>query len=1363
MTKGKLHQINLIPRKRSIYAVVGLLLSSILFATCATVFIGVYSYISTYLGDSDETLILTQSGTGNFIATRYISMQVAESAEYIQGVTLVSPETLTPCLIKEKTCFVRGIISNKFYTMEDLTLDSGRFLTNDDIYGAFVGSRAAKRLQISTGDSFIIYSGLRDTNLQVTAIGIFSSGDVALNDEVLIPLYAGQILSGNYPNRITYIRVKYNESLISRNVLEEHLIFQHDLTVQVLSNETDSPIESGRVEIYDIKGNYLKSGFTDSLGEIAFSLDFGNYTIIVTYDEVQVNSSIFLDTDQEISLKIANPPISYTLNVELLDENQIGIPHTTIIAWKGSEIIQMRQTNSFGETNFSLPSDIYQFSTLIWNNFTQELVEFRQTANPTQNESLIFWYRRYKLGVRVSDPYSGEFFNATVAIRFMNGTVIKSGETGDLGYGEFKDLTPTTYNISIDFGEIQQHQIIELRSDRTLNFEILPQFDLEIHVFNDSNELPINNSYIKLYDSSNNLFENYTDENGIANFSIQLDIYNITVESGGFIKNRIIYLNSSRNETFWMPNYNLTIVVKNITGNLQDNINVSLISASLNDSQLSQNGHVTFFVPPDSYNITLNCSNVIISQIYEILDPLEAISFIIPPYNLSVYVYNGSDIDTLPLSNINISIFENRTLAFLTSSVTVAGVTNFLLNPGYYNISANISNVFYYQTINFDQPYANLTFYSFPYNLTIIILNGSTATPQPGLEVQLYDLNNSLMFGPNISDSEGRVTFFVDPMTYNVTINNSAYLISKLKSIEGPNIISIFEFPPYNLTIRVFNASDNSPIQNALVEILLFEDNSTNISKTTSIEGIVQFDLSPGKYYINLTYGNYNIIQFKEILADPQIDYHIPPYKLTIQVIDYGGSPLKDANVTINGGDPSITNDSGYIHFYLQPNIYNITASWENYTEFEVIDIKTYQESFLVVLRLSNKVSLNVSVVNAINGQFFTNASIRIFEFLGDLVDSKLTDQDGFSQFFLAPQVYNLSVVIEGSQEYQLINLTSDEEVIFSIIPSYKLTIFAFDDSVTHFAKDVVVQIYELSGYLLFQDITNDYGECLFNLEYGTYNISLSKGSEQKSEVMDISQNEFLSFHMAPYKIIVNAINSTTLTPLSNALVTIYTLGGVEVTSDETNGLGIAEFLVDPGQYYIYLKISDTSWIREVDLRQSNTSMQIVFSVSIGISSKIDVGDPLEYSASLLQQTLGLTESVVYILAIILTILVSFSIMNVVSSCVSESRRHIGTIRSIGASNQQIYFLINYRIILISIVAGALGGGIGIMLGSLISIGALEISLTQIITVQLFFTLLFSAMGVTLLIGIISANLTLYRILKMAISTSVKEILPQTV
>ena len=308
MSKRRLHQINLIPKRRSIYAVVGLLLASILFATCATVFIGVYSYISTYLGESEDTLILTQSGTGNFIATRYISMQIADSAEYVQGITLVSPETLTPSMIKEKTCFVRGIVCSKFYSVEDLKLEAGRLLTDDDIQRAFVGKRAAQRLQIGVGDSFLIYSALRDISLQVTAIGIYSTEDIALNDEVIIPLSLGQILSGNYPSRITYIRVKYNETLVSRESLESRLISQHLLTVQLTSNETGLPVENGQVDIYDIQGTLLKSGISDSLGERSFSLDFGYYTIIASYGSTQINASIFLESDQEISLKISISP-----------------------------------------------------------------------------------------------------------------------------------------------------------------------------------------------------------------------------------------------------------------------------------------------------------------------------------------------------------------------------------------------------------------------------------------------------------------------------------------------------------------------------------------------------------------------------------------------------------------------------------------------------------------------------------------------------------------------------------------------------------------------------------------------------------------------------------------------------------------------------------------------------------------------------------------------------------------------------------------------------------------------------------------------------------------------------------------------
>lgn len=1289
-------------------------------------------------------------------------MQVADSAEYIQGVTLISPETLTPCMIKDKTCFVHGIICDQFYKIENIVLKSGRFLSDEDLYGVFLGNRAAERLKLSVGDSFLIYSGLRDINLQVTAIGIFSSEDTALNDEVLIPIHAGQILSGNYPNYVTYIRVKYNESLISRVNLENKLTLQHDLTVTLNSNETDSPIEGGRIEVYGIKGNLLKSSYTDSLGEVTFRLDFGNYTIIAKYDSIQVNSSIFLETADEINLKISNPPLLYNLKVTVLDEIQNGIPHTTVIAWKGSEIIQMSQTNSSGIASFSLPEAIYQFSTLFWNHLTQESIEFQQTANPAISENLIFWYRTFKLGVRTNDPSTGLFLNSTVEIKFLNGTIFKSGVTGSIGYVEFYDISPTTYNISVKIGEIMDYQIIKMRSDRTVNFEILPHFNLQIQVYNDSNKMPINNSYITIYDPSRNTFESYTDENGISSLILKLDAYNITVQSGNFIKSRIIILDSNRNETFWMPPYNLTIDLKNITGHIQDNINVSLFSSALNDSQLTQNGLVTFFVPPSNYNISINCSCYFISEIYEISDPIAPLSFVIPPYNLTVHVFNGTNLETPPLSGITISIFESSTNQYISSALSILGKSSFLLYPNSYNVSVNVSNIIYYKNINLNQPYMNLVFYSYPYNLTIMVLNGSTSEPQSNIQIRIYDLANNLIAGPNLTDSSGYMTYLVNSAIYNITMNNSIYWLYKIKNIINPNTIYTFEFPPYNLTILVTNASTNLPLQNVLVEILSAENNLTLVSKNTSSGGIAQFNIGPGEYYINLTSGTYNFIQYREILADPQINFHIPPYKLTIQVIDYWEDPINNANVTINGGDPGKTNESGYIHFYLSPNIYNITVSYNNLTEVKQIDMSTYQESFQVIIKLTQKASLNVSVVNAISGRLLDGCSVKAFDFSGEFLDARLTDQSGLCQFLLALQVYNISVLGDGCNENQLINLTSDMAIIFSIIPAYTLEIFTFDDSDTYFTKNVLVQIYQLSGQLLFQDLTDNNGVCTFHLDYGTYNLSLQKGSEFKSELIDISQNEFRNFHMAPYKIMVYAMNSTGSQPISNELVTIYTLTGIKVISNYTNTLGYVEFLLNPGQYLIFLNVSTYYWSKQLDIRQITVSKQIVFSVSTSTPTNIDVADPTEYSASLLQQTVGLTESVVYILAIILTILVSFSIMNVVSSCVSESRKYIGVIRSIGASNRQAYYLINFRIVLIALFSGFLGGLIGIFLGSFISVVALEISLVQILTFKLSVYLILLAIGITFLIGMISSNLTLYRILKMPISSAIKEILPQT-
>ncbi|MHA1264565.1 MAG: FtsX-like permease family protein [Candidatus Helarchaeota archaeon] len=1360
MIKKRLYQVNLISRKRSVYIFVGLFLSAILLATCATVFVGVYSYIRTYLGESEDTLILTQTGTGNFIATRYISVQIAQSASYIPGISAVSPETLTPCIVNEKTCFIRGINLTTFLLFEQINLQAGRVFTSTDLFGALLGERAASRLGLKIGDYFLIYSGLRDISMQMEALGIYVSSNSALNDEIVIPLYAGQILSGNFPNRITYIRVKYNESIITREILEEKLVSQHILTISLLDKATSTPIENGQIEIYDIRGTLLKTGNTDSLGECEFSLDFGNYTIIAKYGTDQVNSSIFLENDNEIKLFLEQSVELYPITVKVWDVNRKGIPYSTVIAWKGSEIIQMQQTNEQGEVNFTLPADLYQFTTIFWNNVTEEFIEFRQTGNPSQEDSLIFWYKHYKLGIRTSDPYSGLLLNTSVTISFLNGTILKAGLTGALGYIEFEDLTPTVYNISVTFGEISQYQTIELRSDRTVSFEIPPRFSLEIKVYNDSTRTPINNSRIEIRDLQNNFYGNVTDINGSSTFILPLATYNITILSANYSKTRWIYLNSSRTETFWMPPYNLTIFLINITGDIQNNIQVKINSTSFDSFQFSQNGSVTFFLPPNLYNLSVLYGEGVISKLYDIFNPIDPLLITLPPYNLTITVLNGTISETPLLLGSNVTIFENASKTIITNTSLPEGFGQFLLNPGIYNISINISNQFYSKIVELNQTQVNLTFFSHPYNVTFTLRNGTTHQPQPGLQGQLWDMEGNLIASPKISNPIGQVSYLINPGIYNLTINNSQSQISKIVNVDAPNELFEFEFPPYNLTILVFNASTNLPIQNANIQILNYEDNTSLISKTSSASGLVQFALAPGKYYINLTYQNYNTLQYQEIEADPLISYPIPPYKLNVQVIDYWGAPINGANVSIDGGNPIQTNSSGLVQFFLDPAMYTVTASWNNFTDSVTIDLTQYQDEFWVSIRLTQKFQMNISCYNAINGKSLENASIEIYNLEGDLLSFGMSNQDGFHQFWLNPQIYNVSLTFEEASEYQLINLTTDTSIIFSIIPSYQLVIRAYDDSETHYTSDVSVKVSNLAGNVLFTDTTNEFGQVTFSLTYGTYNISLEKDDEYKSEIIDISQSTIITFHMAPYRVRVRAFNATTGSPIPNANIYVKSVSGTLIASSLTNQLGTAEFLLNEGQYFIYLNLSDHSWMRMLQIEQVNRSLQIVFSITLGAAAPIDVGNPIEYSASLIQQTLGLTESVVYVIAIILTILVSLSIMNVVSSSISETRRLIGIIRSLGASNRQVYYLINFRVGGLSALSGFLGGLLGIFLGSFISVYALEISLSQIITLDLFITLLLIAFGTTLLIGMGSSNFTLYKLLKMPIAYSLKEVLP---
>ncbi|MBD3228811.1 MAG: FtsX-like permease family protein [Candidatus Lokiarchaeota archaeon] len=1277
--KNHLFQINLIPRNRIYYAFIGLILASLLFSATTTSFTGVYSYLETYLGESEDILIITQEGSGRTIATGFIDLNIAHSASYINGVLVSSPETLTPSILNDQVYMVRGIDTTKFSMIDEYTILQGRNLSMSDLSGALVGERVAQKSKLEIGSRFIIFSSLRDVTLELTVLGIFKSSKDSLNDEILVPLPVGQWISGHYPSLCTFIRLKFSQDEISKSQLENMIMRKHTLSIYVNDRKSNLPIEDAEVNIYDINEKLVFSGQTDSIGNVNIDLSIGNYTINVSKNGIKKSQSIYLLRDMNRQINISTDRKKHTLSVKIFNHS-IPLEDRTVIIWKDSNIILMDQTNGSGILEVSLPEDNYQIATYYWNEYSKSQVEYTQYVFLDTNMTLDFYFKNYSICFYTVDPITKEFINAEVVIKNLNGTIIQSDSTGSDGFICFNNLRPDYYNITITAGDSTYYDLLTLKSDLTRHYSILPFFKLNISVYNTSSHDPMNAS-IKIVNLENDVFiNNNTGLDGNICFDLESRNYNITCDVYGYSDSEIINLNGNLNISFWIPPYLTVFQILNSSFSPMPGLNLSVSNQySYYQGITNLTGHLKLYLSPSEYNITINLSRGIYSTELEVKEIYQDFEIITPPYNLTVYVYNGSSDEKLPVINKSVNIYNITTSNLIENKTTNSkGVASFLIENNIYNLSLNLESK----------------------NFSKII---------------------------NINDNNKDVYFYT---------------------------------PPYNLTVNITSSIDKNPMENVTVQILKLPYNEEIASGNTTSAGIFKTMVEEaGEYNISIIYLDKILNQTIFINADPVIKFDLPPYNITILVKDKNG-PLKNANVSVNLGPVNQTNEYGLTWFILNQDLYNLTIQYEEFERILELDLRPLDPDQFIEITLLTRHSLNISVNEAINGVPIENACIKIY-YNNTLVESDKTNSFGHIKFQLDENqefLYNISVQYYNSDQFRLLNLTKDTFMNFSIIKNNMIEISVLN-GLNNPLKYAKIILKSTDGMIHQESYTNSRGLNTFYLPSNTYNITVKRNGFSKQTLLDIWSDKKILFYLPPYQLNINVKNSTNY--LKGIEVQLAFLNETIIDNNYTNAAGIASFSIYESSYKIIVHNNDNNLTKSVNTIGLNSSIiQLSFIFYEDEKSDYAIADPADYSSSLLEQTFGLTKSTIYILTIIITILVSLSIMNVVSSSINETRRYIGMVKAIGASNLQVYIMIGLRIFIISILAGIIGGLLGIITGSLISLFGFQLYITQIFSnFNSFLEILGISVLINLFITFISSSYTLYKINKLKPAEALREII----
>lgn len=219
-----------------------LILASTLFSITALGFLSIYRSLNSYLGE-EENIITIYDRKSRTPFTGLVPTYLAERMNSIDGVLASSPEVVTPCIVRGKSIFLRGVVPEELYQLNQLIILDGETLQLNDTNSAMVGKRLAKDLNLVPKDKILVLGALSEQYIELEIKGIYES-NTALDDEVIAPLYVGQWLRRTDYGHVTLIRVKIDRSKVNPSQIYEALVQEAETPTPSPSNETKpSPLQ----------------------------------------------------------------------------------------------------------------------------------------------------------------------------------------------------------------------------------------------------------------------------------------------------------------------------------------------------------------------------------------------------------------------------------------------------------------------------------------------------------------------------------------------------------------------------------------------------------------------------------------------------------------------------------------------------------------------------------------------------------------------------------------------------------------------------------------------------------------------------------------------------------------------------------------------------------------------------------------------------------------------------------------------------------------------------------------------------------------------------------------------------------------
>ena len=211
-----------------------LTLTSTLFSVTAFSFLGFYNGFTGYVGTQNDIVAIYQT-KANTPITGIVPLSLADSANAIHGVLATSAEVIVPCVVNDKSIFIRGILPESLSKINPLSTIEGSSLNENDTQSTIIGNGLQENLKLKTGDNITIYSVVSDKYVNVQVKGVFTSNS-PLDDEALVPIYVGQWLRGINYNEVTVIRAKIDPNQLTADIIRQVIINQTSQTPTITAS-----------------------------------------------------------------------------------------------------------------------------------------------------------------------------------------------------------------------------------------------------------------------------------------------------------------------------------------------------------------------------------------------------------------------------------------------------------------------------------------------------------------------------------------------------------------------------------------------------------------------------------------------------------------------------------------------------------------------------------------------------------------------------------------------------------------------------------------------------------------------------------------------------------------------------------------------------------------------------------------------------------------------------------------------------------------------------------------------------------------------------------------------------------------------